>query len=1586
MGLKLVKNADQAAKYPLKDGGYYATDVGENGEIPESEWLGKLSASLGLSGAVRDHDYGLMVHGVLPDGTDLKKNGGKGKEERLPGADFTFSIPKSWSILAMEYPEIHRIHKEAVRAALTEFERFAHTRLTTNGQTRKVKTGNLAVAVFHHYTSRRDDMQIHSHGIILNMTMVNGKVRGLDSNTLLKLQGIATKVYYATLDKRLREAGFGIRNEQDAAGHVYPESTAINRDQVMVFSNGRKQILKYIEDHGLDEKKHAHRELANLKTRMRKSGKSWEELKPYWKEIAEKIAINFDAAKPSIPKGEEMKIDHAEKLVKDAKIGEAIQKRAEEIRPGWDRQGNGDPEFLTREVPEAEVNQTVLDDHAGPKKPVQEDEPPNLPAWAQQPDGFDSNQVNGKPSELHVSTHAPSALDADQAKDAPPELPAWAQDTQGQGSAQVSNDPTQSQNHVSDPGQDQSQQPSMSAPSTQAVVDSGDNGQQSVQQAQGNSAAVSTNPADPNQGSGQQPVQPAQGTPATNSSGASVSNPPGNSPEATAAFEAYKNELDRAKGYLDQAQVYEVFETMGLDGAKESSDKEARSLKAAGLVGFQRSADIRVSDDGKKVTVQGLNGFQEFRLANSSTPVVDLNGKSATGSKQSPYDEAANFSFGRIKDAKGKWTAIVTPKVTDGKAGGSLADLPTQNQDGSFTFRGESLKAGKTQSLDGGYSVQQLLKQDGSVATLAVSKDGALVGTAAIANDFAASKNAPGYGYNKILDQDGRAIGVLVSNNGSLSIGRQNEKGKIEHQVYAPPAMNADGSISYLGEKFKAGQTIELGKGLDNTTLSGQSGTGFRAQQLLRDDGSSAGWAVSYQGQFIGTAERIQQREMKVEKVLDGYSKKDGKNLTFTTEEGRTVSGAMGESQNIGGGFSAISMYDNNRGSFLGTAIAKDGKVHSFTQDRVVAADKRAPGNQIHKLVEGVSVLRGDQVKAFAENGARIEGTIKGVKGIGNGLAAATLHDQNGKFIGSVILKRGKPVEFSKKDLTRGQGEFDQAAGRVQDWYRRGDNFASRGIGYLAGAVIGGAVGTVAVALTFDSKQWGKETQIAGAVGRAGAGLASAATGAVLAAGSIVWEAAKFAKAAGGRLAKATRIASETIKETADKANPENREKREKTVAALQSNGYSEVGARLAVVSGTWQKEANRILDSAHSAADAHKATDARLQEAKQNRVSAGFMRESASRGFESAAAQIFVDMDKAGISDSAKLQLHDAVKKDRDQLMAGAKPIERDLFPDRSDGSGIAKINANTNDGKNLGKPSELVGELVRTGWGQDGRPYVVVETQQGEVQKAHRGLPAECKRAGAKIGDFVQIRFNQVKDSEDKVKPVHVDVIGPTKDSVSLPQPAFGASASVGLPSKDPKDSSVQPAVTPSSQRAAGHVDQGTIVDAGWKVHPDEARRAAAVGEKPKEQPYVTLKTDSGQTVTRSGVDLPRALHEAGAKIGDKIDLTFEGKKDVMVEQKVAMPDGKVENQTVAAERNVYKAEVKDSSQSTDKAAFTDADVSRADANSASKAAKQARSGAVGRGVRKNAQNIKAAAAGKTQQQKPKQQTQAQSQGVSR
>src|SRR5205807_5999671 len=118
--------------------------------------------------------------------------------EHRAGWDATFSAPKSVSLTVGGDDRVREAHRESVRAALHELERYTQARIG-NVHTPET-TGKFIAASFEHDTARPVDgyaaPQLHTHAVIFNITeRENGQARALQERSLFQSQQYATSVY-----------------------------------------------------------------------------------------------------------------------------------------------------------------------------------------------------------------------------------------------------------------------------------------------------------------------------------------------------------------------------------------------------------------------------------------------------------------------------------------------------------------------------------------------------------------------------------------------------------------------------------------------------------------------------------------------------------------------------------------------------------------------------------------------------------------------------------------------------------------------------------------------------------------------------------------------------------------------------------------------------------------------------------------------------------------------------------------------------------------------------------------------------------------------------------------------------------------------------------------------------------------------------------------------------------------------------------------------------------------------------------------------------------------------------------------------
>jgi conjugative relaxase-like TrwC/TraI family protein len=151
------------------DTGYY-----HEGQELTGSWGGKGAKTLNLSGEVSQKDYFALCDNRNPEtGKQLTP---RTKDDRRIGFDFTFSAPKSVSVL-YELSGDERVlaaYRESVGETMREIEGEMKTRVRKLGSDYDRETGNMVWAEFTHFTARPvdgvPDPHLHTHVYAFNLT------------------------------------------------------------------------------------------------------------------------------------------------------------------------------------------------------------------------------------------------------------------------------------------------------------------------------------------------------------------------------------------------------------------------------------------------------------------------------------------------------------------------------------------------------------------------------------------------------------------------------------------------------------------------------------------------------------------------------------------------------------------------------------------------------------------------------------------------------------------------------------------------------------------------------------------------------------------------------------------------------------------------------------------------------------------------------------------------------------------------------------------------------------------------------------------------------------------------------------------------------------------------------------------------------------------------------------------------------------------------------------------------------------------------------------------------------------------------
>ena len=276
-----VRSPSAAASYFASDNYYASADADRSGQ-----WVGEGAKRLGLDGKVETAVFDELLRGELPDGSSV---GNPGQTHR-PGTDLTFSVPKSWSLLALvgKDKRIIAAYREAVLEALDWAEKnAAETRMVEKGKIVTQATGNLAIGLFQHDTNRNQEPNLHFHAVIANVTQgKDGKWRTLKNDRLWQLNTTLNSIAMARFRVAVEKLGY---EPGPTLKHGNFEARGITREQVMAFSSRRQEVLDARRGSGLEAGR-----IAALDTRASKDGiEDREALGMQWSETAKSIGLDL---------------------------------------------------------------------------------------------------------------------------------------------------------------------------------------------------------------------------------------------------------------------------------------------------------------------------------------------------------------------------------------------------------------------------------------------------------------------------------------------------------------------------------------------------------------------------------------------------------------------------------------------------------------------------------------------------------------------------------------------------------------------------------------------------------------------------------------------------------------------------------------------------------------------------------------------------------------------------------------------------------------------------------------------------------------------------------------------------------------------------------------------------------------------------------------------------------------------------------------------------------------------------------------------------------------------------------------------
>ncbi|WP_263385935.1 MobF family relaxase [Granulicella arctica] len=298
-------SAGQARTYHAREFASEKQNYWSRDQQGHSEWQGKLASQWGLQGLVGSEHFARLSEGQHPQteeqlvrhSVSKTYEGKNGREvttvEHRAGWDATFSAPKSVSVTALVGGDdrVREAHRESVRVALSELERYTQARI---GNVREPETtGKFAAATFEHDTARPVDgyaaPQLHTHAVIFNVTeRENGQTRSLQTHQMYSSQTYATKVYQTELAVRLKDLGYTVERGE----YGQPEIKGYTKQYLEASSPRREQIKDHLRAEGLDGPAAA--QVAAHRTRDSKELLSQGEVLQQHRELAERFGHQAD--------------------------------------------------------------------------------------------------------------------------------------------------------------------------------------------------------------------------------------------------------------------------------------------------------------------------------------------------------------------------------------------------------------------------------------------------------------------------------------------------------------------------------------------------------------------------------------------------------------------------------------------------------------------------------------------------------------------------------------------------------------------------------------------------------------------------------------------------------------------------------------------------------------------------------------------------------------------------------------------------------------------------------------------------------------------------------------------------------------------------------------------------------------------------------------------------------------------------------------------------------------------------------------------------------------------------------------------
>ena len=276
--LRITQQASSdAAKQYYASADYYA-----EGEEVVGLWGGQGARMLGLEGPVSKRAFNALCENRDPRTGDRLTP--RTKDDRTVGYDFTWSVPKSVSLIyaLTEDQDVLAAFRDSVHETMGDVEAEMKARVRKDGRNEERTTGNLAYGEFVHFTSRPvqgvPDPQLHAHCFVFNATF-DAEEQQWKAGQFRDLKRDAPywqAAFRVRLANRLQALGYALDRKRDDF-----EIAGVSPATIRRFSRRTDKIEELAREKGIEDPE-AKARLGALSRERKDKSLSWAELTHAW--------------------------------------------------------------------------------------------------------------------------------------------------------------------------------------------------------------------------------------------------------------------------------------------------------------------------------------------------------------------------------------------------------------------------------------------------------------------------------------------------------------------------------------------------------------------------------------------------------------------------------------------------------------------------------------------------------------------------------------------------------------------------------------------------------------------------------------------------------------------------------------------------------------------------------------------------------------------------------------------------------------------------------------------------------------------------------------------------------------------------------------------------------------------------------------------------------------------------------------------------------------------------------------------------------------------------------------------------------